>query len=146
MARVWVHNGYEIDDDPRRVDLDALWSFLGTEAYWGRWRTRHDVEHELAAAWRVVGVYTEAGAMVGFARSVSDGSGFGYLADVYVIAEHRGRGLGNALVEEMIDNGPGAEFRWLLFTKDAQALYRRFGFAEPGPTVMERVGPRPPPA
>jgi ribosomal protein S18 acetylase RimI-like enzyme len=146
MARAWVHNGCDIDDDPRRVDFDALWSFLGTEAYWRRWRTRQDVEHEVAAAWRVVGVYTEAGEMVGFARSVSDGSGFGYLADVYVLGEHRGRGLGKALVQEMIDNGPGASFRWLLFTKDAHDLYRSFGFSEPGPTVMERPGPRPAPA
>ena len=146
MARVWVHNGYDIDDDPHRVDLDAVWSFLGTEAYWGRWRNRQDVEREVAAAWRVVGAYTAAGEMVGFARSVSDGSGFGYLADVYVLGEHRGSGLGTALVQEMIENGPGADFRWLLFTKDAHALYRKFGFAEPGPTVMERPSTRPAPA
>ena len=115
---------------------------LGGEAYWGRWRTRDDVEHEVAAAWRVVGVYTGQGEMVGFARAVSDGSNLGYLADVYVLRDHRGQGLGEALVREMIDNGPGARFRWLLHTADAHGLYRKFGFEDPGPTLMERLSTR----
>src|SRR6202042_2475010 len=83
-ARITVGQ-YELDDDPGRVDRDTLWQFLSTEAYWGRWRTRSVVEQQLDSAWRVVGVYDSAsGAMIGFARAVSDGAGFAYLADVYV--------------------------------------------------------------
>jgi GNAT superfamily N-acetyltransferase len=135
---------YELDDDPGRVDVDVVWSFLTTEAYWGRWRDRTQVEHQLACAWRVVGAYrTDTGALVGFARAVSDGVGFAHLADVFVIDEARGHGIGTALVRRMIDEGPGAAFRWTLHTADAHELYRRFGFREPDATYLERPGRNP---
>jgi GNAT superfamily N-acetyltransferase len=133
-------DGYEFSADPARVDLDALWAFLSTSAYWGRWRPREVVEAQVHASWRVVGCYDRDGAMIAFARAVSDGLAIAYLADVYVEAAHRGRGIGHALVEEIIERGAGARFRWLLHTADAHGLYRDFGFAEPGPAVMERPG------
>jgi GNAT superfamily N-acetyltransferase len=142
MVPVTVHGGYEIDADRDRVDLDALWAFLGTEAYWGRTRTREDVVKQVATAWRVVGAYTAQGEMVGFARGISDGYDTAYLADVYVLAAHRGQGLAQALVQEMIDDGPGATFRWMLHTRDAHGLYRKFGFAEPDGRLMERPSRR----
>jgi GNAT superfamily N-acetyltransferase len=130
---------YELDDEPARVDVDALWRFLSTEAYWHRWRDRADVEAQLAAAWRVVGVYAQpGGAMVGFARALSDGVAFAYLADVYVQDDARGHGLGVELVRLMVDEGPGASMRWGLHTRDAHGLYRRFGFGEPDATYLER--------
>jgi GNAT superfamily N-acetyltransferase len=130
---------YELDDDPKRVDLDAVWAFLSTAAYWGQWRTREQVAAQVDSAWRVVGAYDRStGAQVGFARAVSDGVAYGYLADVYVLESARGNGLGKALVRTMIDEGPGAAFRWTLHTKDAHELYRRFGFAEPDMTYLER--------
>lgn len=129
---------YEIDDDPARIDVDVVWSFLSTSAYWGRWRTRRDVEQQLSTAWRVVGCYHSSDGMVGFARAVSDGVALAYLADVFVLAEHRGRGLGQRIVAAMIDDGPGATFRWLLHTEDAHDLYRKVGFREPDHQVMER--------
>jgi len=129
-------SGYEVDDDPARVDVDAAYAFLSTEAYWGRWRTREDFEQQVRTAWRVVGAYDATGAMVGFARAMSDGVALAYLADVYVLPEHRGHGLGVALVHEMIEAGVGHDFRWLLHTSDAHGLYEKFGF---GPTTaMER--------
>ena len=98
-----------------------------------------DFETQLASAWRVVGVYERAGGRtVGFARAVSDGVALAYLADLYVSAEVRGNGLGRLLVREMIDNGPGARFRWLLHTRDAHGLYERFGFTKPDETYLER--------
>jgi GNAT superfamily N-acetyltransferase len=69
---------------------------------------------------------------------VSDGVAFAYLADVFVHAQHRGHSLGKRLVSAMIDEGPGAAFRWMLFTGDAHDLYRQFGFAEPDSTAMVR--------
>jgi GNAT superfamily N-acetyltransferase len=129
---------YVLSDDAARVDRDAVWRMLSTEAYWGRWRAREDVERQLDNAWRLVGAYDLDGAQVGFARAVSDGVGFAYLADVIVHPEHRGRGLGPRIVTTMIDDGPGADFRWTLFTADAHGLYTRFGFAEPGPSAMVR--------
>lgn len=139
-AQLPVPEGYELDDDPERIDLDVVWSFLSREAYWARWRTREDVVRQVSGSWRVVGAYQDGGGMVGFARAVSDGVALGYLADVFVVAAHRGHGLGARLVAAVIDDGPGAGFRWLLHTADAHRLYARFGFAAPGATLLERPG------
>ena len=133
--------GYELSTDRSRVDLDVVWSFLSTEAYWGRWRTREDVVGQVEGAWRVAGAYRQSdGALVGFARAVSDGRSVGYLADVFVLPAHRGRGLGARLVAEVVDAPPADRFRWLLHTADAHGLYARFGFAPGGPTLLERPG------
>jgi GNAT superfamily N-acetyltransferase len=133
------HPVYELDADPTRIQPDAVWAWLSTEAYWGRHRTRADVDRQLATAWRVVGVYrTDTGEQVGFARAVSDDVGFAYLADVFVHREHQGRGLGKRLLQLMIEDGPGPHFRWTLFTGDAHGLYKQFGFTEPGATAMVR--------
>jgi GNAT superfamily N-acetyltransferase len=135
---------YETDDDPRRVDLDVVWTFLSTEAYWGRWRTREQVEAQVRAAWRVVGVYeVDSGAMVGFARAFSDGVTSAYLADVFVTAGARGHGLGKELVAEMIERGPGVAMRWMLHTADAHGLYQQFGFEKPDEKYLERPGKAP---
>jgi ribosomal protein S18 acetylase RimI-like enzyme len=131
-----LDEGYELDDDRGRVDLDAVWAFLSTEAYWGRERSREDVERQVRDASRVVGLYLEGG-QVGFARTWTDGR-LAYLADVYVLAEHRGRGLGVELVRFAVDDGPYADLRWALHTRDAHGLYRRFGFGPPDERSMER--------
>ena len=133
-------DGYELDDDPTRIDADAVWHYLRADAYWGRWRNRAHVDAQLSSAWRVVGVYAPDGAQVGFARAVSDGVALAYLADVYVLDAHRSRGLGTDLVRVMIEDGPGRDFRWLLHTDDAHGLYGKFGFAPPDETYLERPG------
>ena len=131
-----LDDGYELDDDPARVDIDAVHAFL-TRSYWAEGRSRETVERLVRDAQRVVGLYRE-GLQVGFCRAVSDDASLTYLADVYVLPEHRGRGLGVELVREMIDNGPYARRRWLLHTRDAHELYRRFGFGVPNERLMER--------
>jgi RimJ/RimL family protein N-acetyltransferase/GNAT superfamily N-acetyltransferase len=128
---------YELDDDPARIDPAAAAAFLITEAYWGRWRTEQDIRRQIATAWRVIGAYDAAGAMVGLARAISDG-GSAYLADVYVLPADRGRGLGKAVVAMMVEEGAGAGFRWMLHTSDAYGLYRQFGFGPPPDNYMER--------
>jgi N-acetyltransferase len=131
---------YVIDDDPARIDAGAAVAFLTTEAYWGRSRTETDIRRQIAAAWRVIGAYDRAGAMVGFARAFGDG-GSAYLCDVYVLSGHRGAGLGKAIMRAMIDDGPGASQRWMLHTSDAHGLYREFGFNQPmDRRYMERPG------
>ena len=131
--------GYEVDDNPARLDRDAVWRFLSTQAYWARWRVRADLERQITGAWRVVGGYRSAtGATVGFARAISDGVAFAHLADVYVDPPARGHGLGAALVRLMVNDGPGRRFRWTLHTADAHGLYTRFGFGPPDQTCLER--------
>ncbi|MCW2495186.1 GNAT family N-acetyltransferase [Jatrophihabitans sp.] len=133
-----TYGSYQLDDDPARIDRDAVWDFLSTSAYWGRWRSRADVDGQFDAAWRVVGAYTAGGALVGCCRAISDGYATAYLADVYVLEAHRGTGLGLAMLRELIEAGPGAGFRWMLHTADAHGLYRKLGFAEPGASYLER--------
>jgi len=57
---IFTSGGYELDDDASRVDRDAVWAFLSTQAYWNRGRTRVQFEAQLASAWRIVGVYETA--------------------------------------------------------------------------------------
>ncbi len=131
--------GLELDDDPGRVDVDAVYAFLSTEAYWAKGRPRETVERLIREASRVVGLY-EGERLIGFARTVSDDASFAYLADVYVLPEYRGRGLGVELVTEAVENGPYAKRRWLLHTQDAHSLYERFGFR---PSEREAHGAKP---
>ena len=129
--------GYELDDDRDRVDVAELHRFLSTEAYWALGRPREAVERLLRDSSRVVGLY-HGGRLVGFARAVSDGVAFAYLADVYVLPEHRGLGLGLELVRETVEGSPFAERKWLLHTRDAHALYEKLGFGPPSERLMER--------
>jgi ribosomal protein S18 acetylase RimI-like enzyme len=130
-------DGFELDDDPARVDVAAVHGFLSGESYWARGRQYAVVERLVREAQRVVGLYRD-GQQVGFCRAVSDGVAVTYLADVYVLPACRGRGLGKELVREMIEHGPYADLRWTLHTGDAHDLYRQLGFDAPGPRAMER--------
>jgi ribosomal protein S18 acetylase RimI-like enzyme len=130
-------SGFELDDDRERVDVDAVHEFLTNHAYWARGRSRELVERLIREASRVVGLYHE-GRQVGFTRTFSDGASVTYLADVYVLPEYRGRGLGVELVHETVEAGPYKDTRWLLHTADAHALYEKFGFRKPGERLLER--------
>jgi ribosomal protein S18 acetylase RimI-like enzyme len=132
-----IGNGLELDDDPARVDVDAVHDFLANRSYWAEGRSRETVERLVRESQRVVGLY-EGERQVGFARAFTDGTALAYLADVYVLPEYRGRGLGVELVREVVERGPYAELRWLLHTRDAHDLYRKVGFAEPSERLMER--------
>jgi ribosomal protein S18 acetylase RimI-like enzyme len=127
----------EFDDDPGRIDVDAVHDYLANESYWAKGRPRDVVARLIREAQRVVGVY-DGELQVGFARAFTDGVSLVYLADVYVLPEYRGRGVGVQLVREMVENGPYADLRWILHTRDAHGLYRKLGFAEPSERVMER--------
>jgi GNAT superfamily N-acetyltransferase len=138
MMRRELFGGYELDDDRARLDVDAIHAFISTESYWGLGRPRERIERAISGSTRVLGLY-RGRRQVGFARAVSDGVTVAYLADVYVLAEHRGQGLGVELVREMVD-GCWPDVRWMLHTADAQELYARLGFTEGEPPypLMER--------
>lgn len=130
-------DGIELDDDRARVDVDAVHAFLSTEAYWALGRSRDEVARLVRGSGRVVGLY-DGDRQIGFSRTVSDGASIAYLADVYVLPEWRGRGLGDELIRASVDEGPYASTRWILHTKDAHELYGRYGFGDPSERVMER--------
>jgi GNAT superfamily N-acetyltransferase len=117
---------YEITSDKGRLDLAAIHAFL-SEAYWSPGIPRAVVERAIANS-LCFGVLHE-GHQVGFARVVTDRATFAYLADVYVLPEHRGNGLARRLMEAIAAH-PDLQGlrRFLLATRDAHGLYARFGF------------------
>lgn len=104
-------DGYELDDDSARIDREAVHAYLGGVSYWAKGRSRDVQDALIDDSARVVGLYHE-GAQVGFSRTLCDGHAQSYLADVYVLEEHRA----------------------------ARARRRKFGFTEPSERVLERPG------
>jgi GNAT superfamily N-acetyltransferase len=129
--------GFELDDDRSRIDVDAVHDFVCNHSYWAPGRPHGTVERLIREAARVVGLY-DGGRQIGFSRTVSDGASLAYLADVYVLPEYRGQGLGVELVRESVEAGPYKDARWLLHTADAHELYGKFGFRRPGERLLER--------
>lgn len=124
-------DGYEIDTDPGRIDVDTVHRYLSEESYWSP-GVPHDVV-ERSLRWSLCfGLYAPDGALAGFARAVTDRAVFAYLADVFVLAGHRGRGLGVWLMETMLAHPDLQGLRRVfLVTADAYGLYERFGFGPP---------------
>lgn len=123
----WKKNGYTISTDKRRLDLKVIQHFLNEESYWAQGRSAktigRSVKHSVA-----FGIYFRR-KQVGFARVVTDFATFAWIGDVFVIKEHRGKGLSKWLMEVMLAHPRLQRFRrWLLATKDAQGLYQQFGF------------------
>jgi GNAT superfamily N-acetyltransferase len=123
-----VRGEFSISTDPARLDVDAIHAFLLT-AYWSEGIGRDLVARALDGS-LCFGLYLGA-TQVGLARVVTDRATFAYLCDVYVVPEHRGRGLGEWLMATVMSH-PDLQGlrRFSLVTKDAQLLYRKFGFAE----------------
>ncbi|WP_331743134.1 GNAT family N-acetyltransferase [Kitasatospora sp. NBC_01300] len=146
-------DGLTLDTDPARIDLDRVHHWLSTDAFWALGRSRdavaRSIEHSL-----VFGVYTpDTAEQLAFARVVTDYATFGWLCDVYVAREARGRGIGTWLAESVVTTlAPLRLKRLMLSTLDAHDVYARAGFSavpEPQKLMMittpgasaETVGP-----
>jgi GNAT superfamily N-acetyltransferase len=133
-------HGYELDDDTARIDRDAVHRFISEESYWAFRRPRDVMDGLIDRAARNVGLYAPDGLLAGYSRTVDAPDAFlVYLADVFVLPEHRGHGRGVELVRFTVDEGPYATRRWILHTADAHGLYEKLGFA-PGERLLERAG------
>ena len=126
-----LNNDYVLDDDPDRIDREAVHAFI-SQSYWAAGRERAVMDELIATAARVVGLYAPDGRQLGFARVVSDGHTVSYLADVYVLEEARGRGFGLELVRFTVDGGTLGHTKWQLHTRDMHSLYAKLGFVAPG--------------
>lgn len=126
MHHLWSRGDYEISTDPARVDADLVHEFL-TSSYWAKGipleTVRLSIENSIP-----FGLY-HGQQLVGFARIISDLATFAYLADVFILPSHRGRGLSRWLLE-CITGHPDLQGlrRWMLATQDAHRLYAMFGF------------------
>jgi len=124
----WCRDGYEIDTDRARLDISLIHRFLSEDSYWAKGRpielVRRSIDNSVP-----FGIYS-AERQVGFARVITDFATFAWIADVFVLPEHRGAGLSKWLMEVILSHPDLQGFRrWVLATKDAQPLYARFGFA-----------------
>jgi GNAT superfamily N-acetyltransferase len=122
----WRRGRHRITTDPEAMDLDVVHGFL-TRSYWATGVSRERVERSISGS-IPFGVFEDE-QQVGFARVISDGATFAWLADVFVLPEWRGHGLGVWLVETILAH-PDLQGlrRWSLATRDAHSLYSRFGF------------------
>ena len=123
--------GYTISTDPQLLDIPTIHHYLSEQSYWARGRSRELVERAIQYS-LPFGVYTDDDGppiQVGFARVVSDYATFAYLADVFILPDYQGQGLGKWLVETILNHPElQAVRRWALYTTDAHELYRQVGF------------------
>jgi GNAT superfamily N-acetyltransferase len=140
LNREWRREGFVVSTDKSRLDVGVVHTFLSS-SYWAAGIPEEEVarsiEHSLC-----FGLYGAGGEQVGFARVITDYTFLAYLADVFVLDSHRGRGLGKWLVEAVTSHPELRGIRkWMLATGDAHELYRKYGFSVPQQPemLMEKV-------
>jgi GNAT superfamily N-acetyltransferase len=134
-------DGFRVSDDAGLLDLELIHGFL-RGSYWAAGIPREIMERSLRGS-LCFGLY-EGPAQVGFARCITDRATYAYLADVFVLPSHRGRGLSKWLMECILAH-PDLQGlrRWNLVTRDAHGLYAQFGFVPPRnpERYMEKLEP-----
>jgi ribosomal protein S18 acetylase RimI-like enzyme len=121
--------------DRTRVDLDAVLALL-LDSHWGGGMTLPVLERAIANS-VTVGVLDGAGRQLGFARAVSDLATYAYLTDVIVAAHARGKGIGSWMIEAILGHPDLQGLRRIaLYTRDARALYERYGFTTDPPASV----------
>jgi GNAT superfamily N-acetyltransferase len=125
--REWNRGEYTISTDKERLDVPLIHDYLANESYWAQGRKIEVVRRSLENSLNF-GLYKNR-QQIGFARVVTDYATFAWIADVFVLPEHRGLGLSKWLMEMILSHPELQGFRrWVLATKDAHDLYARFGF------------------
>lgn len=140
---IWTrHDGFSVSDEKARLDIERVYGWI-SGAYWAAGIPRDVFERSVAGA-MCFAIHAPDGAQVGFARVMTDRATFGYIGDVFVAPEMRGRGLSKFLLDTIFAHPELQGFRrWSLATRDAHALYARYGFtplADPA-RYMERADP-----
>jgi GNAT superfamily N-acetyltransferase len=126
----WQREGYTINNDKTKLDVRMIHHFLYTTAHWAVGRpmsvVRKSIENSLC-----FGVF-DGDKQVGFARIVTDGATVGWICDMFIIASHRGSGLGRWLIECMMDHPYIKGLRRILLnTRDAHDLYVKYAGFRP---------------
>jgi GNAT superfamily N-acetyltransferase len=120
--------GYRVSTDPSELDLEAIHAYL-TESYWAQGISLEDVRRSIEGSLVCAALFDEEDHLVGFARAVGDGATFAWIADVFVLDGHRGKGLAAWMVAELLADPRMAGLRRVvLATRDAHRLYEKVGF------------------
>lgn len=127
-------NDFIISTDKSKLDVPVIHHYLSTSAYWAMHIPLATLQRSIENSC-CFGLYKGAGnendrrQQVGFARVITDHATFGYLADVFVLDEYQKQGLGQWLMQTILQHPDLQGFRsWMLATRDAHSLYARFGF------------------
>jgi GNAT superfamily N-acetyltransferase len=125
--REWQRGEYTISTDNKRLDIRRIHDFVSNQSYWAKGRAIETVQRALDNSLNF-GLYKD-NQLIGFARVVTDYATFAWIADVFVLSEHRGQGLSKWMMEVILSHPELQGFRrWVLATRDAHGLYARFGF------------------
>jgi len=133
-------DGYSISSDPRLLDRDLIYRFLSTEAPWAEGIPRHLFDRSMDNS-VCFGLHDVEGRTVGFARVITDHSTFAYIEDLFVLAEHRRRGLGGWLVKAIVEDRDLHEVKsWWTLADDppSRLTVERAGFRAPEPERLRR--------
>jgi GNAT superfamily N-acetyltransferase len=123
-----ISGAYVFSTDVAKLQIKLIHQYLSEESYWAKNIPIAVVEKSIAGS-LCFGVYHQR-IQVGFARVITDKATFGYLADVFITREHRGKGLSKDLMHFiMAHESLQAVRRFMLATKDAHDLYKQFGFS-----------------
>ena len=143
IAEEWQQGAFVISTDPERLDLAVVHGYL-TRSYWSPGVPLKVVETAVRNS-LTVGAYHRDGAQVGFARLATDHATFAWLADVFVLEEHRGKGLSVAMTKALLEMPEVEGFRRIMLaTRDAHGVYERCGFeriSDPAPYMLIRQVP-----
>jgi len=125
----WHRGNYVISTDNSRLDVAVIYDFLSNDSYWAQARSLELIKRSLENSLNFGLFFGDS--QIGFARVVTDYATFAWLCDVFVVDDHRGEGLGIWLME-VVTGHPRLQGlrRWILATRDAHELYRKFGFNE----------------
>ncbi len=126
----YEQDGYWISTDRDLLQIQVIHDYLANESYWAQGTTETIVADSITHSF-CFGLYEESGRQIGFARAVTDYTKFAYLADVFVVPNQQGHGLGTWLISTILAHPRLSSItRWTLYTTDAHGLYSRFGFVE----------------
>ncbi len=117
---------YALATDLHPGYIAAIHRYLSQESYWAQGRSYETVARSLENS--LCFAIEKDGVLAGFARAISDRATFAYLADVFILEEHRGQGLGKWLVEYIVEHSELSHLGWMLATADAHELYRKYDF------------------
>ncbi|MGC4232368.1 MAG: GNAT family N-acetyltransferase [Niabella sp.] len=124
----FYENNYLFSYDKSKIQIAVVYKYLSEESYWAQRIPLAIVERSIQNA-ICLGIYDSQGAQIGFGRMITDQAVFAYLADVFILKPHRGKGLSKTMVRAFCSLAESFEVRRLMLaTQDAHGLYAQYGF------------------
>lgn len=131
-----MKEGFYISTDKSLLDIEFIQNYMTNVSYWGKGRTVEQTKGTIENSF-CFGMYTNTQEQMGFARVVTDTVFFGNIMDVFIDPNYQNQGLGKSLIEFILNHEMIKGLQTItLKTKDAHALYRRYGFQKVGDSPL----------